>query len=90
VRTAGLGSARQERVSLPAMSRSGTATSALLSIFDSIFDSIWYTVFRLAGNVKLAERTPPGIEVPAVPVVRSRVGESDTAFGAEAGAIFPA
>jgi hypothetical protein len=74
--------ARQERVSLPGVARVGTATSALLSIF--------YTVFGPAGNVKLAERAPPRIDVPAVPVVWSRVGQPDAAFGAEPGAIFPA
>lgn len=69
---------RRERVLLRDILRLGTATSALLSIFYSVW------------NIKLAKRTPPGVRVLTVPVARARFGEPDTAFGAQPGAVFPA
>ena len=68
--------ARRERVLLRDIRRFGTATSALLSVFYSI------------RNVKLAKRTPAGIHVRTVPVFRARIGEPDTALGAQPRAVF--
>ena len=69
---------RRERVLLRDIRRLGTATSALLSVFYSV------------SNVKLAKRTPAGVRVRRVPVLRARVGEPRTAFGAQPRAVFPA
>src|SRR5262249_59505787 len=58
--------------------RLGTATSALLSVFYSV------------RNIKLAKRTPAGIQVLTVPVERARIGEPRAAFGAQPGTVLPA
>jgi len=62
--------ARRERVLLRDILRLGTATSALLSIFYSV------------RNIKLAKRTPAGIQVLTMPMQRARVGEPHAAFDA--------
>src|SRR5215469_1826263 len=49
---------------------------ALLSVFYSI------------GNIKLAKRTPPGISVRTVSVVRACLGEPRSALGAQPRAVF--